>query len=133
MARFISIEKDYIFIGDIYKNFQIFKRQDAEELKKDKIEDLNLISLKKRFQSKTDAHCIGVYSVARLQKSKNESVSAAGEAEEFSLNQPTELNQTMLFSASQEGTLRTYSLRGQKHLECTSQFNIKDAILRVMP
>ena len=39
----------------------------------------------------------------------------------------------MLFSASQEGTLRTYSLRGQKHLECTSQFNIKDAILRIMP
>ena len=49
MARFISIEKDYIFIGDVYKNFQIFKLKDAEELIVDKIEDSNLISLKKRF------------------------------------------------------------------------------------
>ncbi len=71
MARFISVEKDYIFIGDIYKNFQLCKLKDAEELRKDKIEDLNFISLKKRFQSKTDAHCIGVYSVAKLQKSKD--------------------------------------------------------------
>lgn len=71
MARFISIEKDYIFIGDIYKNFQVFKPKDADELRRDNIEDFNFISLKKRFQSKADAHCIGVYSVTKLQTAKD--------------------------------------------------------------
>ena len=62
MARFISVElEDYIIIGDIYKNFQIFKPKNAQELANDRIEDKSRISLKPRFQSKLDANCIGVY------------------------------------------------------------------------
>ena len=61
MANFICIEQDYIMVADIYKNFQVFKRKNREELKKDKQEDQEFISLKKRFQSKMDTNCMAVY------------------------------------------------------------------------
>ena len=67
MANFICIEQDFILVADIYKNFQVFKRKDSEELKKDKQEDKDFISLKKRFQSKMDSNCVAVYSFHSLE------------------------------------------------------------------
>ena len=61
MARFINIDQDYIFIGDIYKNFQIFKKKDQMELADEKLIDQDIIALKKRFSSKIDSHCIGAW------------------------------------------------------------------------
>lgn len=61
MARFINIDQDYIFIGDIYKNFQIYKKKDKIELADEKLNDSNIITLKKRFSSKIDSHCIGAW------------------------------------------------------------------------
>lgn len=61
MSNFISIDDDYIFVADIYKNFQIFKLKDKEEIMKEKLEDSNIITLKRRFQSKIDCNCIAVY------------------------------------------------------------------------
>jgi hypothetical protein len=49
MSNFISIDDDYIFVADIYKNFQIFKLKDKEEIMKEKLEDSNIITLKRRF------------------------------------------------------------------------------------
>ena len=61
MARFINIDQDYIFIGDIYKNFQIYKKKDKMELADEKLNDENIITLKKRFSSKIGSHCIGAW------------------------------------------------------------------------
>ena len=61
MCNFISIDDDYIFVGDIYKNFQIFKLKDQEEMGKEKLEGLDIIALKRRFQSKIDCNCMAVY------------------------------------------------------------------------
>ena len=50
MARFINIEMDkYLFIGDIYKSFQIFNQKTKAELLKENIDDDTIISFKKRF------------------------------------------------------------------------------------
>ena len=49
MASMVSIDSDYIFVGDIYKNFQVFKLKDSDELKADKLENSDIIALKKRF------------------------------------------------------------------------------------
>ena len=100
MSRFISIDQDNIFVADIYKNFQIYKLRDEEELKKQKIDDKNIISLLKRYQAKTDAHCIFIHPFTKLKSS--------------------DLKQTALFSASQEGTLRLYTIKSQKNLECSA-------------
>jgi hypothetical protein len=68
MSKFISVDEDYLFVADIYKNFQVYRLMDADELLKQKTHDKNLISLgKPRFQAKTDSHCIAVYPVIRLQ------------------------------------------------------------------
>ena len=47
MSKFISVDQDYIFVADIYKNFQVYRLMDAEELLKQKTHDKNLISLGK--------------------------------------------------------------------------------------
>lgn len=35
MCRFISVEQDFLLVADIYKNFQIYKLKDQNELKKE--------------------------------------------------------------------------------------------------
>ena len=66
MSRHIQICQDYIFVADIYKNFQVYKLKNEEELKKQKIEDKNIISLLKRYQAKADAHCIYIHPIKDL-------------------------------------------------------------------
>lgn len=39
----------------------MFKLKDSNELREDKLENSDIITLKKRFQSKIDANCIGVW------------------------------------------------------------------------
>lgn len=112
MSRALSIDKNFIFVGDIYKNFQIYKLRDEEELKKQKIDDKNIISLLKRYQAKSDAHCVFIHPFSALKD---------------------DLKGIALFSASQDGFLRLYSIKSQKNLECSAQINLKDNILRVMP
>lgn len=109
MASMVSIDSDYIFVGDIYKNFQVFKLKDSDELKADKLENSDIIALKKRFQSKVDANCIGVWT--------------------FNKEEVSDLKHQALLSASQDGYLRIYVIRGQKNVDCTASINIKDQIL----
>lgn len=49
VCNFISIEHDYIFVADAFKNFQVFRLKDSEELKREKQENSDIITLKKRF------------------------------------------------------------------------------------
>ena len=48
------------------------------------------------------------------------------------LSQGQDIKHAALFSASQEGTIRLYTIKYQKNLECSSQLNLKDNILRVL-
>lgn len=87
---------------------------DAEELEKQKTQDKTLISLgRPRFQAKSDAHCMAVYPMIKLSEGQD-------------------IKHTGIFSASQEGTIRLYTVKYQKNLECSSQLNLKDNILRVL-
>lgn len=53
-------------VGDIYKNFQVFKLKDKAELMKEKQDDASIITLKKRFASKLDCHCKAIHPFAIL-------------------------------------------------------------------
>jgi 5-methylcytosine-specific restriction endonuclease McrBC regulatory subunit McrC len=115
MCNFISIEHDYIFVADAFKNFQVFKLKDTEELKKQTQETSDIITLKKRFQSKIDSNCIGVWPFQVLPDSDSH------------------LQHTTVFSCGQDGILRIYGVKSYKNLDMIGQIDIKDHVLDVMP
>lgn len=60
MARFLSIEGDYILLADLFKSFQVFSPKTQAELELQRVAE-SRISLKMRFHSKMDSGCMAVY------------------------------------------------------------------------
>jgi len=52
-------------MGDAYRNLTVLKRAGEEENKKEKLESMDLINIKKVMSNKIEAHVIGAYSLNR--------------------------------------------------------------------
>lgn len=106
LSRFVTVYKDYLFVPDIYKNFQVFLPKNAEELAEDKAQP-NIILLKKVYQSKIDSNCVAVFPVEeRLTRQPS-----------IDLSEIDSTKLTTVLSASLDGTVRLYGVRKQKNLE----------------
>lgn len=60
MARFLSIEGDYLLLADLFKSFQVFSPKTKAELELQHVDE-SRISLKMRFHSKMDSGCMAVF------------------------------------------------------------------------
>lgn len=63
MATSISIDGDYIIVGDAYRNLTILKKTDEEENKREK--DINAFNVKKILSNKIEAYVVGAFSLSR--------------------------------------------------------------------
>jgi hypothetical protein len=63
LATSISIDGDYIIVGDAYRNLTILKKTDEEENKREK--DINAFNVKKILSNKIEAYVVGAFSLSR--------------------------------------------------------------------
>ena len=63
MATSISYDGDHIIIGDVYQNITVLKKCNEEENRKEKLDEKDLINIKKVLVNKLEAHVVGAYSL----------------------------------------------------------------------
>ena len=62
MATHVSVDGDFIFVGDAYRNLRVMWLCDKEELKKEHIEDTaNIFKLNHLFSNTLNTKIVGVY------------------------------------------------------------------------
>lgn len=130
MARFLSIEGDYILLADLFKSFQVFSPKTQAELEIQRVAE-SRISLKMRFHSKMDSGCLAVYvgevleSAEQANEIRNKAAAQTGKDASY------ELKGRSIVSASTDGVLRMFRVRDQKTMELVAQGSVGDNIIRM--
>ena len=63
MATSISFDADHIIVGDTFKNVSVLKVCDAEENKAERLDNSDMINIKKIMGNRIDSHVISAYSL----------------------------------------------------------------------